>query len=226
MRDTRSDDSLLCVQTCPTTRAITGLTVFYDLTNRLCVTICPSTQPYSNLADRTCYSQCPTGLYRNDINMTCVATCLNPVQTAGALYTLWAYSANEDGVNGACVSQCPSGYYSNNNTVSCVRTCPTATPQFFKDNSTGANWCVQTCPAPDFFGDPSTGTCTQTCSGVTYGDPNSVNRYCVSTCSASYLGYAYGTIRLCVAVCPDKTWAEYNSMTCVTVPTSMYHYYT
>lgn len=213
-----NDDNFQCVGACPTSRTLSGLTVYHDLTNRLCVTVCPSTEPYSNLPDYTCYSQCPNGRYRNDIDKTCVASCLNPAQTSGALYTLWAYSVNEDGVNGTCVSACPAGYYSNNATASCIRVCPTATPQFFKDNSTGVNWCVQTCPAPDFFGDTTSGICTQTCSGAQYGDLNEPNRQCVPTCTSGNYGYAYGTIRVCVATCPDNTWAESVSMTCKTDP--------
>lgn len=213
------DDSFQCVQTCPTARTLSALTVYHDLTNRLCVTVCPTTEPYKNLPDYKCYSQCPTGRYRNDIDKTCVASCPNIAQDASSLYTLWAYSPNNDGVNGTCVSACPAGFYSNNATASCVSACPTATPQFFKDNSTGVNWCVQTCPAPDFFGDTTTGLCVQNCTGAQYGDQNHAYRQCVATCSAGLYGYAYGSTRICVTTCPDQTWAESVSMTCKTVPT-------
>lgn len=215
------DTTFVCQPSCPPNRVLPEGTkpVYHDITNRLCVTICPTTEPYSNTPDLTCYSQCPNGRYRNNIDMTCVAQCVNPNLTPGAIYTTWAYSANEDGVNGTCVSRCPIGYFSNNATASCMRVCPTATPQFFKDNSTGVNYCVQTCPAPDFYGDPLTGFCTQECSGTNYGNSNNANRQCTSSCTGGLYAYVYAsTKRLCVSACPEGSWAESTNMTCVTAP--------
>lgn len=88
-----NDDNLLCEVGCPTVRAVNSDMVFMDVTNRVCATVCPTTEPYGNPDDYTCYSQCPTDRYRSDIDKRCVANCLNPAQTPGAAYTLWAYSA-------------------------------------------------------------------------------------------------------------------------------------
>ena len=80
--------------------------------------------------------------------------------------------------------------------------------------------CVYTCPL-DYgkqgtFGDNSTTTCVERCPEGTYGDANTVNRFCVSTCTGGAFADNYTT--LCVDVCPASppTFGYLGNWTCVT----------
>lgn len=67
----------ICVTACNATITLGNIerALYYDTRNKKCVTVCPSTEPYFNAADRTCYSTCPGGKFKNDRNMECVTTC-------------------------------------------------------------------------------------------------------------------------------------------------------
>lgn len=100
-----------------------------------------------------------------------------------------------------CVPLCPESlnYFGDESTRRCVTYCPLLTVavsnttaqinrvagRTFADYKT--RLCVYKCPL-DFglqgtFGDNSTNVCVQRCPAGSYGDANTINRYCVATCT-------------------------------------------
>ena len=80
------------------------------------------------------------------------------------------------------------------------------------------------CPA-DFglqgtYGDNSTFTCVQRCPENSFGDANTINRYCVATCTGG--SFADSLTMLCVDICPASppTFGYTGNWTCLeTCPT-------
>jgi hypothetical protein len=215
-----SDTYGFCVALCPETITLGGssATVFYDLTNRKCTTICPSTEPFSFWLDRACHSSCPyTGgkqYYKLNTNMSCVDICPNVTEA-----TIVAIPLFIDNATYSCITVCPSGYWGYTNsagTRSCVLNCPSP---LFHDNSTGRPLCTDICPAPAYFGDKLTMpiACVLVCSFGTYGDTTSSARLCVSKCNSTYYGLQTGN-RTCLLDCPSGTWGKRDTLICVLAP--------
>ncbi len=155
------DDVYRCWIDCPTT-SLAGNLLFRDNTTWKCVTTCSSAVPYAYTVDRNCYANCPSGTFAsNATDRRCLATCPN-----NANFKLWAYT-NSNGIR-SCVANCPVGYWADPHTLTCVTNCSySGFP--YKDNSTGANLCVTTCPGPNYFGENSTYYCILTCPDGYYG---------------------------------------------------------
>ena len=218
-----SDEYGFCVETCdPTvTHGGTAYPLYYDKTNQKCVTVCPSTEPYSWSGDRACYSACPndagTQYYKLNTDMTCVATCPNITQGSTIMIHLYI-----DNTTNTCVEVCDHtiGYYGYidpaTGVMSCIFNCPHG---YFQDMSSGRPLCTKVCPYPDWFGDFNTlpPQCVQTCSFGTFGDQTSADRYCVTKCNSSYFGLTTGN-RHCLVNCPTGTWGEPNVLVCASFP--------
>ena len=132
-----------------------------------------------------------------------------------------------DNTTNTCVEVCDHtiGYYGyldpTTGVMSCIFNCPHG---YFQDMSSGRPLCTKVCPAPNWFGDFNTlpPQCVQTCSFGTYGDQNSVDRYCVNVCnqtatSVPFYGLTTGN-RQCLEDCPTGTWAEPTVFVCAISP--------
>jgi len=155
-----------CWIDCPTTSIVTGALLFKDKTNWRCVPNCPSSAPYANQDDRTCYSICPNisnggsaiNYYAvNGINSQCVSTC--PYNS-----TFWLF-----GYQGNCIPSCPSGYWGDPITKLCLTNCNSSSGYPYKDGSSGINVCVQNCTHSNYYRDNTTFTCVLTCPSTTFG---------------------------------------------------------
>jgi hypothetical protein len=111
------------------------------------------------------------------------------------------------------VAHCPDGTWAHPTTKKCETSCSGSYP--YKDNSTGDNICVTSCPAPNYFAD-ATDLCVYICPDGTYGD-DAVPRLCVNKCVAPLWGLISGS-RKCVDYCPSGTWAEPTDRICVDDP--------
>jgi hypothetical protein len=135
---------LKCVIDCPVTSSAGNL-LFRDSTTWKCVTTCSTAVPYAYVTDRNCYANCPVGTFASDAtDRRCLGTC--PFNTS---YKLYAHTYT----NGTrkCLAICPTGFWADPFLISCVSNCLSAGYRY-KDNSTGVNLCVATCPAPNYFG--------------------------------------------------------------------------
>lgn len=120
-----------------------------------------------------------------------------------------------------CVPICPESknYFGEPHTRLCTDRCPylNASTMVLENITAGINLtegrlfadystrlCVYTCPAnvgkQGTFGDNNTNTCVQRCPTGTFGDANTVNRFCIDTCTGS--AFADPLTALCVKICP------------------------
>jgi hypothetical protein len=137
-----------CWADCPTTSSITTKKLYRDYVNWRCVTNCPSTQPYGDPVTRTCYSVCPSPRFGDNTTMTCVAVCPHTYLDSGPYKT---YASGR-----ICVPYCDSTSWANPATATCISPCTSAGFPL-KDDSTGQNLCVSSCPPPNRFA--SSGSC-------------------------------------------------------------------
>lgn len=132
-----------------------------------------------------------------------------------------------------CVPICPisMNYFGDPSTRLCVSYCPLLTlpvinataginlpsGRLFADYST--RLCVYTCPSnygnEGTYGDNSTNTCVGQCPIGSFGDANTVNRFCVSECTGG--SYADNLTMLCVSICPANppTFGYNGNWTCI-----------
>lgn len=111
-----------------------------------------------------------------------------------------------------CVERCVGDdWWADSLTMTCTAVCSNSQ---FEDNSTIAHRCTQICPV-GYYGDVPLMKCIDHCYGGRFGDNVAgSDRMCVTRCNGSYYGLLTGT-RACVAVCPDGTWGEDTTFTCV-----------
>jgi len=152
---------------------------------------------------RTCVSTCPSPRYSvNTTTKICVTNCPHTYRDSG-IYKTYASGRN-------CVPYCPSTTFADPATSSCINPCTSAAFPL-RDNSTGENLCVATCPGPNRFA--SSGTCVEICPSGQYGDIT--NWQCTTFCTSPNWGLeSYN--RKCVPTCPSDTWARLTTRTCVT----------
>lgn len=114
------------------------------------------------------------------------------------LATLFAYIPSRK-----CLTTCPSGYFKN------YKLKPTATylPPGLPNSGTNMSICEQQCSISNgglfYYGDNTTGYCTNWCSSGTYGD---IATYlCLTVCNSSAFGQSIvvngATVRTCVVNC-------------------------
>ena len=209
----------ICVEDCDVAPYL-----YYYITSysRKCVESCSSYQ-YLYERNNTCYSSCPSPLYKITNEKLCVDNC----NVSPYLY----YKDNE------CVSSCPSGYYLYENNNTCYKTCSflytiedtkecvddcTVSPYiYYKDNE-----CVSSCPS-DYYLYENTKTCYQSCYALytiettkKCVDDCTVSPYlyyennkCVKECSSGY--YKYKAKNICYQSCPNGLYSISNLLQCV-----------
>lgn len=234
------NDTYRCVAECPNYQ-------YGDQTgNRSCVPVCPlinGTTWFSQLTERICVVVCEDGTWGNYYNNTPGPHC----ETVGTDCKPDQFGDNSTHL---CVDLCPESmnYFGDPSTRLCTTLCPLldaslfnataninlAAGRLFADSKT--RLCVYTCPL-DYglqgtFGDNSTNTCVERCPDGSFGDANTVNRFCVAQCTggayadpytmlcvdvcpASPPLYGYNGNWTCVQRCPSGLWADDTTRTCV-----------
>jgi hypothetical protein len=210
-----------CVPACPN---INGATWFSQLTERICVLVCEegtwgnyynSTGPHCE----TVGTDCKPGQFGDNSTNLCVDLCPESMNYFGdprsRLCTTYCSDLNISLVNTTAQINLPAGkLFADYKTRLCVYTCPAdyGLQGTFGDNST--NTCVERCPAGS-YGDANTVNrfCVAECTGGAFADP--LTMLCVQICPASPPLFGYEGNWTCVAACPSGLWADSTTRRCV-----------
>lgn len=104
---------------------------------------------------------------------------------------------------------CPAGTFGYKTTADkiCIDFCPL---NWYGDNSTGVNLCVQDCPAiPSLFKEHVSKLCLPACPSPYYAD--SSTRSCVLACPLAQPLYAYEPTRTCLSACPQNYFGKFTN---------------
>jgi hypothetical protein len=210
-----------CVPVCP---LINGITWFSQLTERICVVVCEDATwgNYWNSSGPHCETvgtDCKPGQFGDNSTHLCVDLCPESMNYFG------------DPSTRLCTDRCP---YLNTSVVNATASINLVAGRLFADYKT--RLCVYTCPS-DYglqgtFGDNSTNTCVERCPSGSFGDANTVNRFCVAVCTngafadplsmlcvdvcpASPPSFGYAGNWTCLEECPNGLWADDVTRTCV-----------
>ena len=113
------------------------------------------------------------------------------------------YAFNDTTLGPICVLYCPATYYRHLPNRTCLQACPA--PDYFRDPTTMR--CVKVCP-DHYFAESVGQLCVTNCSGTSkYG----LNNVCWPGCTAEYS--ADPTTFLCVKKCPFTYFSELNVCT-------------
>ncbi|XP_004341840.1 neurotrophin receptor B xTrkB-beta [Capsaspora owczarzaki ATCC 30864] len=152
----------------------------------------------------------PAGSFDHDSNSaTAAITCPpgNYAPAAGTTCTTcgtetWDHDSSSATACTSCTSACSaSSFQSQDCTPTSNRICTSC--GYYADSSN--HLCVESCPAPNYFGDASR-NCVTPCPDGTYGNPLSSPRVCASACTGGY--YAEPTSKVCVQTCPAGTYGD------------------